>query len=164
MITKYSLDSKVQLNKIVSGKTGNLYYPGVYSKGRPLPEKFMTSEYVTLIEGEIENSGSNQVEHNKSSDFAPIEEMVIKNTNPTAVKVEETNLTPKVIKPEVEDNTLNINEATRKQIVDLEGIGYSTAKKVIELRELSPFANYSDLNERVPLAFGRDWKDFNLEF
>jgi DNA uptake protein ComE-like DNA-binding protein len=166
---KYSLDSKVRLDKIVIGKTGNVYYPGIYSKGRPLEEKFMTSEHVTLLEGAVVEKEQvptqPQVEHSKSSNFTPVEEFEIKNVNPKAVKIEEQNLTPRpIVEEKTEVKGLNINEATRKEITDLEGIGGSTAKKVIDLREIAPFVNYSDLNERVALAFGRDWKDFNLEF
>jgi hypothetical protein len=161
-IKRYSLDSVVQLNKAVIGRTGNMYYPGTYSKGRPLPAKFMTSEYVTLVSGgqdlpQVDNRVVRKETH------GGMEETVI---SPNKPAVEETNLTDqaKILKEKEEIVGLNINTATKQDIIDLDGIGAGTAKKVLQLREIAPFVNYADLNERIGLAFGRDWKDFNIVF
>jgi DNA uptake protein ComE-like DNA-binding protein len=163
-IKRYSLDSVVQLNQAVVGRTGNMYYPGTYSKGRPLPAKFMTSEYVTLVSGgqdlpQVDNRVVRKETH------GGMEETVI---SPNKPAVEEINLTDqaKILKEKDKEEIagLNINTATKQDIIDLDGIGAGTAKKVLQLREIAPFVNYADLNERVGLAFGRDWKDFNIVF
>lgn len=159
----------VKLNKVVVGKTGNIYYPGIYTQANPLPEYLMTDENIMWVEGKEENANLARKENENTSatikqskNFAPIEELEIKNVNPPAVKVEEFEIKSEKVEPQ--PSKLNINEAKIEDIVALDGIGKGTAKKVIAYRESSAFVNYSDLNERIPLAFGRDWKDFNLEF
>ena len=49
-------------------------------------------------------------------------------------------------------------------MVALKGIGKTTAEKVIEARELSPFLNMADLKERVDLPFRGDWENYNIDF
>ena len=164
-LEQYSQDSTVRLFKTVVSKGGNIHYPGIYSKANPLPEKFMTAQYVELISGttvagiEKELAKSNVVTEHKTSPGLIEEVSLHKN----ASKVEEfeikTQSSFESVKP-----TLNINEASKAQIVALQGVGSKTADKVIELRELFPFADYKDLNDRVQLTFGRDWSEFNLEF
>jgi DNA uptake protein ComE-like DNA-binding protein len=168
-LEQYSQDSTVRLFKTVVSKGGNIHYPGIYSKANPLPEKFMTAQYVELISGstiagelrslEKELSESNVVTEHKSSPGLIEEVSLHKN----ASKVEEfeikTQSSFESVKP-----SININEASKSQIVALQGVGSKTADKVIELRELFPFADYKDLNDRVGLTFGRDWSEFNLEF
>jgi DNA uptake protein ComE-like DNA-binding protein len=168
-LEQYSQDSTVRLFKTVVSKGGNIHYPGIYSKANPLPEKFMTAQYVELISGstiagelrslEKELSESNVVTEHKASPGLIEEVSLHKN----ASKVEEfeikTQSSFESVKP-----SININEASKSQIVALQGVGSKTADKVIELRELFPFADYKDLNDRVGLTFGRDWSEFNLEF
>lgn len=144
---QYPKEATVQLFKTVVGKTGNIYYPGVYSSANPLPERFMTPEYVkllTVVEPKVRFEEKTMLHKNEPA----VEEFEI--------KVEQ------VIEPA--PKPLNINEATKAEIVALNGVGSKTADKVIELRELFPFGDYQDLNERAPLTFGRDWKEFNLDF
>lgn len=171
MIEKYSKESTVKLFKSVVGKTGNLYYPGIYSLKNPLPERFMTAEYVELISGGVEKEGDSSTnpitekeaqkivtEHKTSPGL--IEEV---NLNKNESKVEEKDLTPS-FEPVKKADVLNINKASKSQIVALQGVGSKTADKIIELREMFPFSDFSDLNNRVQLTFGRDWNEFNLEF
>lgn len=165
-LEQYSQDSTVRLFKTVVSKGGNIHYPGIYSKANPLPEKFMTAQYVELISGttitgelrSLEKESNVVTEHKTSPGL--IEEVSL---HKNAGKVEEfeikTESSFEPIKP-----SLNINEASKSQIVALQGVGSKTADKVIELRELFPFADYKDLNDRVQLTFGRDWSEFNLEF
>jgi len=166
-LEQYSQDSTVRLFKTVVSKGGNIHYPGIYSKGNPLPEKFMTAQYVELISGqavgvEKEEISSVVTEHKSSPGL--IEEVSL---HKNASKVEEFEIktqssfeATQLPKP----SALNINTATKPQIVALQGVGSKTADKVIELRELFPFADFKDLNDRVQLTFGRDWSEFNLEF
>ena len=167
-LEQYSKDSTVRLFKSVVGKTGNIYYPNVYGPSNPLPEKFMTAQYVELISGKTERVEKEEpkVETVTTSKDSPglVSEV---NLNKNESKVEEVNLTEtkSSFEPsEAKIKALNINEATKSQIVALNGVGAKTADKVIELRGLFPFADYKDLNDRVPLTFGRDWSEFNLEF
>lgn len=162
---QYTQESTVKLFKIVVGKSGNIYFPGIYGPHNPLPEKFMTPQYVELIEGDKAEQG---VEKEKATvttinESAGLINEVILNTNEN--KVKEVDLTSQPVKQKEEiKNALNINEATKSQIVALQGVGAKTADRIIELRELFPFSSHQDLNERVSLNFGRDWKEFDLEF
>jgi DNA uptake protein ComE-like DNA-binding protein len=179
-LEQYSQDSTVRLFKTVVSKGGNIHYPGIYSKANPLPEKFMTAQYVELISGStiagvekesdvvgtispedalaIINKGQVLTEHKPSPGL--IEEVSL---HKNASKVEEFEIkTQSSFEPK--SAQLNINTATRSQIVALQGVGSKTADKVIELRELFPFADSKDLNDRVQLTFGRDWNEFNLVF
>lgn len=176
-LEQYSQDSTVRLFKTIVSKGGNIHYPGVYSRANPLPERYMTPQYVELISGSIigadhetaqrfekelaikEEPNTIVTEHKPSPGL--LEEV---NLNKNASKVQEQNLTPVKSSFEPTLRVLNINSANKSQIVALQGVGAKTADKVIELRELFPFADYKDLNDRVSLTFGRDWNEFNLEF
>lgn len=159
----YSLDSTVKLFKTVVGKTGNIYYPGLYGPRKPLPERFMTAQYVELVSGKVKEEGIEKeskvlTEHKPSPGL--IEEVSLHKNESKVDKFEIK--TKSSFEPTVE--SININTATKAEIVALQGVGSKTADKVIELRELFPFSDYTDLNTRVQLTFGRDWKEFNLEF
>jgi DNA uptake protein ComE-like DNA-binding protein len=172
-LEKYSSKSTVRLFKTVVGKTGNIYYPNVYGPSNPLPEKFMTAQYVELISGEVEQDERlekeiptpNQTvvskspglleEINLNKNESKVQEVVIENTAQSSFEPTQVKATKK---------ELNINQATKAEIVALQGVGAKTVDKVIELRELFPFADYKDLNDRVALTFGRKWDEFNLIF
>ena len=159
-LEQYPQDSTVRLFKTVVSKGGNIHYPGIYSKANPLPEKFMTAQYVELISSPSERFEEELTvtEHRPSPGL--IEEVSL---HKNASKVEEFEIkTQSSFEPK--PSALNINTATKSQIVALQGVGSKTADKVIELRELFPFADFKDLNDRVQLTFGRDWSEFNLVF
>lgn len=52
---------------------------------------------------------------------------------------------------------LNINTATLEEIEALPKVGAKTAKKVVALREESPFTSLEDLDSRATLPFGKSW-------
>ena len=71
---------------------------------------------------------------------------------------------PVLSKVEAGGNEISINSATEEDLVNLKGIGKGTAKTVLELREKSPFTDFTDLNSRAPLSFGCTWENFNITF
>jgi DNA uptake protein ComE-like DNA-binding protein len=60
------------------------------------------------------------------------------------------------------EKSKSINTMPLTDIEALEGVGKATAARVVERRKEAPFTSIEDLQERVPLRFGRSWKDFNL--
>jgi DNA uptake protein ComE-like DNA-binding protein len=153
-------------------KDGNIYYPGAYNASNPLPEEichdpsyvkgavdqFVASqkpEPVAEVKSVVENKSSFEPE-TKTPGLAG-ETIINKRVEST-----ETEIKPQVSVLKVE--SLNINSASYEEIVALKGVGKSIANKIIEYREASPFVNYTDLTERVPLSFGNNWEKFELEF
>lgn len=175
MKTYFTWDSTVKLFKIVTTKGGTLRYPGVYSKANPLNKEFMNSDYCTLISGKEESvskvspSLEKETENESNSTYTEDKNgsnLEIKNVNPVATKIEEVELKPKTNDSSFEPGTesIKINFTEIQPLIDLDGIGKGTAKKIMSLREMSPFISYEDLNTRVPLVFGRNWTDFNIDF
>ena len=68
---------------------------------------------------------------------------IVMDGNPTVIKIE----------------TVNINTATREELIDLKYVGKATAAKAIKSRGEKPFSGLSDLDKRVPLAAGRSWEE-----
>lgn len=160
-ITTYDKGSVVKLFKVVVTREGNLLNPGIYGPFNPLPEKYMTAEYVELVEGQAKPKVKLSPEDSQlqaTRDELKPKDLTIKAKDDQSYEVKAQEVQPDYIP------ALNINEANVDQLVALNGIGKNIAKKVIELRELFPFSNHSELNERVPLAFGRNWSDYSLEF
>lgn len=58
---------------------------------------------------------------------------------------------------------LLLNSMTAEELIELKGIGESTAKKIIKFREERPFTSTKDLEERVPLKH-LDWADYDFIF
>lgn len=68
----------------------------------------------------------------------------------------------KIIQPTIEIkkiNAIKINSADIKEIESIKFVGKKTAEAVIKNREDKPFANYIDLDTRVPLRGNRKWQD-----
>ena len=153
-------------------KDGNIYYPGEYNASDPLPEEICQDP--SYVKGVVEQFVKAQkpepvaeavsVVESKSS-FEPetktpgLSGETILNKR---VEATETEIKPQVSVPKVA--SININSASYEEIVALKGVGKSIANKVLEYREASPFVNYTDLTERVPLSFGNNWEKFELEF
>lgn len=185
---QYSIKSTVELFKIAVSKDGNIRYPGIYTPANPLEDELRTSKYCRLIsepkhtpcetgecplpEPEVEPKSNAESKENSTHTKPETNtkninsELEVKNLNPATARVQEVEIKPEHKESSFESGAqpIKINETDIQALIDLDGIGKGTAKKVVQFRELSPFANYSDLNERVPLAFGRDWKDFYIEF
>lgn len=175
----YNIKDTVELFKIAVSKDGNLRYPGIYGPANPLEDELRNSDNCRLLsegkvgpeEEKVEELTNSELKLNDSKENNKNinSELDIKNLNPSTAKVEEVEIKPEHSKSSFESSSegteaININKVKMQTLVDLDGIGKGTAKKVLEFREIAPFINYKDLNERVPLAFGRDWKDFYIKF
>lgn len=147
-------------------KDGNVYYPGEYDASNPLPaeilsnpiyvkpsvQEFVAEQKPKAVEEHISvniqktkvDEATGNLEINKTSKASDVDIKVV-HSKDKAIKI-------------------NINEANFQEIQSLRGVGKSAANKVIEYRQLAPFINYTDLNERVPLGFGNSWEKFELEF
>jgi hypothetical protein len=161
----------VRLIRTYCSKGGNIYFPGIYEPST-LPEKAYNNYYVIPAGPAIE----------KEELIHPVQDATIKNGSfevealtriqPTPSLAEEINIKPaptvKNIKAKiakaVEAPPIKINEIDEKDLVSLPSIGKGTASKIKELREASPFIDYTDLNARVPLPFAKDWTAFNISF
>ena len=180
-LTQLPTDVPVKLIRIYTGVSGNVYQPGVYEPGT-LPIKAYNTYYCvplaiaqdptskpvrTMVEEERSHA---KFEYEKMPQKAPAENKVVQedfkadevfinksNSHP------ETQLKGKLSKP-VTVSALDINSASEEDLVALNGVAKATARKIIEMRESYPFQNYDDINERVPLPFGKDWTGFQLDF
>lgn len=153
-------------------KEGNIYYPGEYNASNPLPEeicqdpsyvKLQVEDYVKAQKPEPVQEAVSVVEHKSSFEpEAKTPGLAGETTLNKRVENTETEIKPQVSVLKVQ--SININSANYEQIVALKGVGKNIANKIIEYREASPFVNYTDLTERVPLSFGNNWEKFELTF
>ena len=146
--------AKVFLKKDYISKGGNFYGAGYYEQ-ESLPEVIRdNSDYVKITEVVVpkEPLVENGIRTITSDDGPRTRE--IKPIIGEPVKSD-------IVK---EEPFININKASEIELSSLKGIGRSTAKKVIELREVSPFVSFSDLEERVGLWGGRTWDSYNIKF
>ena len=160
-------NNKTYLLKTYITKEGNVYYPGEYDASNPLPTEILDNPlYVkqTIQEFVAEQKPKpvDVLTNLSSKQETKIDEKtgdleINKTVKESDVEIKATHSKEEAIK-------LSINEATFEEIQALKGIGKAATNKVIEYRELAPFINYTDLNERVPLGFGNSWEKFNLEF
>ena len=166
-------DVPVELFRMYTGKTGNLYMPGIYQPGG-LPKAAYNTYYVTPVVAIINEPKEAVVADADIKNGAfKVEDVVKRKENPTGViedisinqqlKKQDKHLKAKIAKP-VKAPALQINTATHEDLTGLNGVGKATADKVLELRELSGFTDYEDLNSRVPLAMGKDWTAFEVSF
>jgi hypothetical protein len=179
-------DVPVKLIRIFTGTTGNVYQPGVYEPGT-LPEKAYNTYYcVPLAVAQDPNSKPVQtmVEEKRTQAKFEYEKPVEKVDLPKSVATNEINtgdfipdelvinkatdsnempMKAKLSKP-VEAPSLDINSAAKEDLIALNGVAKATADKIITLRKAHPFTSYEDINERVPLPFGKDWTAFQIDF
>lgn len=169
--TQIPNDTPVKLIRTYCGKSGNIYFPGIYAPGT-LPPKAYNNYYVVpsgpaivstvkenpLKESTIKN-GAFDVEGLTRHPGGPgLTEEIEINTQPLDKKVV-SKITKAVEAPPIEINTIG-----EQDLINLPTVGKVTAKKILELREASPFVDYVDLNARVALPFGKDWTAFNIKF
>ena len=158
--------SKIFLLKTYTTKDGNIYYPGEYDASNPLPFEILNNPLY------VKQSVQEFVSEQKPK---PVEEHISVNKQETKVDevtgnfeinktTKESDVEIKAVHSKEKVDKLKINEATFEQIQGLKGVGKVATNKVIEYRELAPFINYTDLNERVPLGFGNSWEKFEIEF
>lgn len=175
-MTTIKRTDKVELFKTVIDKGGDMYYPGVYGQGRPLPERFLTPEFVRVLEVVAEEvEYATQVLDTSTPSNSQLivtpgvsQELVIK-ANQGQNPIEETNLMQKKVTVALAEQApvkINVNEASIDELIVLNGVGRKIAAKVVEYRDLHPFSNTSDLNDRIPLPLKRDWAEFKdlIEF
>lgn len=169
--TQVPQDTPVKLIRTYCGRSGNIYFPGIYEPGT-LPPKAYNSYYVvaagpaivpTVKENPIKDSTINNGKFENNSinrtDGGPgLKEEIEINTQPTVKE-----LKPKVVKA-IEVPAIKINEIDEDSLIALPSIGKVTAKRILEFREASAFIDYEDLNARVPLPFGKDWTAFDISF
>lgn len=129
---------------------GNFYHPREYNPGE-LPSELLVEEYVLQNPPEVPTF----------SPFAgAFEETNIKIGIETPTS-EQTSYGTTVIVPPVTPERIQINNATIEAIAALDGISLPVAKKVVEERVKTPFANLDDLKTRVPLAKNLKWESFS---
>jgi hypothetical protein len=172
--TQIPNDIVVRLLRIYPGRTGNIYMPGIYKPGE-LPKSAYNSYYVTPLdpkdlvkvdlpqamdEGEIHNGSFKVEELLKREEVKGLTESISINQQ---TKGHDKHIKAKLIKT-VQAPPLKINHATKEDLTGLNGVGNSTASKILQLREHAPFINYDDLNKRVSLALGKDWTAFDISF
>lgn len=68
---------------------------------------------------------------------------------------------PPPAKPNQTKSKLDINSATVDELGSLDSITVTTANKVVEERLKKPFADFEDLDKRVPLKGNRKWESFS---
>lgn len=157
----FDYSKPVKLIRTFISRRRNKYGPAIYPP-HSLPQeayttyfcepnisKELSAEPVAKPEPESvtrDSKGNMTIKPNKSSST---EEVTIKAETPKDAEV---------TKP------LNVNEASQVELEGLVGVGKTIAKKVVELREASPFIDYADLNGRVPLPFGGKWSNYELTF
>lgn len=169
--TQIPKDAPVKLIRTFCTKTGNIYFPGVYAPG-VLPDKAYNSFYMTTTGPAVVSTAKQQAFTDSTISNGKFEvQGVDRHTGGPGLKEEvEINKSPttKTLKPKIskaeEVPAININTASEEELIALPTVGKVTAKKVIELREASPFIDYTDLNSRAPLPFSRDWTGFDLKF
>lgn len=158
--------AKTFLLKTYITKDGNIYYPGEYDASNPLPseiidnpiyvkpsvQEFVAEQKPKAVEEHISVNKQETKVDEKTGNLD-----INKTTKDSDVEIKAVHSKEKVTK-------VKINEATFEEIQTLKGVGKVATNKVIEYRELAPFINYTDLNERVPLGFGNSWEKFELEF
>ena len=89
---------------------------------------------------EISDSGK-QSEHNEQTDSSLLSKML---SSGDSLRSEKQNTHERII-PESVSEVVNINTATKEQLVDLPGIGESTAEKIISYRNGKRFAKTEDI-------------------
>lgn len=169
--TQVPTDAPVKLIRTYCGKSGNIYFPGIYVPGT-LPAKAYNSYYVVPAGPAIEKQTAvNPIKDKEISNGKFETEALTRNSGGAALS-EEIEIKPqpldkkikaKVVKA-VEAPAIKINEIDEDALVALPSVGKVTASKILELREASAFIDYEDLNARVPLPFGKDWTAFDVNF
>lgn len=165
-------DVPVKLLRIYHGKTGNVYMPGNYEPGQ-LPLAAYNTFYVTPLVAITRELGPVVMEDsNINNGSFKVEDLVEKKESPGVteeisinrqVKNNDKHIKPTIHKV-VKAPAVKINSADTETLINLNGVGKATARKVLELREQSGFIDYEDLNGRVPLAVGKDWTAYNIDF
>jgi transcriptional accessory protein Tex/SPT6 len=144
---------KYTLTKTFYSRTGNVYQAGEYAKNE-LPKEAFTSEYI------LEEGSKAPVEKpvENTSIFTSPKQIEINTKKDNITELKQKTSTIK------ESDAISINSATDFTLQKINGVGSSLAKKIIDMRSKSPFVDYADLEDRVPLGFGKVWTDFNINF
>jgi DNA uptake protein ComE-like DNA-binding protein len=156
-MTENNLQEKtVILKKIYITRDGSSYYPGEYAP-HCLPASAYTKDFVEEKTSSISINTSNEVIKETRIQFT-------KDPKVEEYRPKDSQKHIEILKPKAKEDKLGINGASLSQLIDLNGVGKSTALKVIEARQEKEFSSYEDLNERVPLPLGKEWQIFQLDF
>lgn len=135
-------------------KDVHLYLKEADEINAPLVEAITTTSYT-------ETDVSLQGGQKQKSTVTEFRFKQVKHQDPV---VEEKEVKEEEVQPEaVKDTQLYINLMTAEELVELKGIGESTAKKIIKFREEKPFVSTKDLEKRIPLKH-LDWSDYDFNF
>ena len=126
---------KDKLNKIIIHITGEVKYPGVVE----LPENSRIVDAIEAAGGESENANLNEL--NLAYILSDGEKIYIPNKYEDNINVLKQN---EEIKNQI-IGKININKASKSELMTLPGIGDSTANKIIEYREKQ--GRYSTIEE-----------------
>ena len=157
------------LIKTYISREGNIYYPGEYNASNPLPENIVkdpnyvkpsVEDFVVANKPEPTKEAPSVIERETS--FEKSSGLSGELTINKPIKEGDIHVKADISK-EATPN-ININTASREEILALKGVGKSAASKIVEYRDYSPFVSYSDLTERVPLSFGNSWEKFQINF
>lgn len=144
---------------IVDGQSGNTY-PAFPDRAYPpgsLPERYLTEEYCSQ-EGVLHPPQSSTTELRMQNSLDPVINLgriqpeitqapVIRIQPPDTSGLEDLPPPPRI----------NINQADKSVIEALDGVGGKTLDKLIAERDIQPFTAIEQLDERVPLSFGKKW-------
>lgn len=146
---------RARLLKNYITREGNLYNPRVYEENE-IPEYLYQLQDPTLLQilkptqAERVTTALDPNVLDLSSEYSKSKE-----------KEFTTEIKPQVVELETVV-LLNINTATREELIALPRIGAKTADNIIKARGMSPFLSMSDLKERIEIM--GQWNTYQLDF
>jgi DNA uptake protein ComE-like DNA-binding protein len=158
----FDLAKPVKLIRTFISRRRNKYGPAIYDPNK-LPKEAYTTYYCEPNAGANNLSTAAKPTPPKPTVTRDENDNVTINPN-TSNSIEDVEIKAERNKDATPTKPININEANREQLEGLTGIGKTVAKKVLDLRENSPFIDYADLNVRIPLPFGGKWSSYELTF
>lgn len=140
--------SSFELNTISIYLCGHVVNPGIYEV---LPDTIL-NDVVTLAGGLTSDAAINRINlvyiiKNNLTIYIPSEEELINNQYDSSLNVSGIIIGNSSINSETptDSGLININTANKEALTSLPGIGDSTAEKIIQYREVTPFTKIEDI-------------------